>query len=136
MDIITQIVSVVGAFSAIIICLINNHSTKKRQQEEAQRALESELRAEERAKQRDLEQRKQLEETIKNTKDTMQNEAIMLLLWDRLDEVCHKCIDAGSRSEGENDRVYLMYKKYKELGGNGHMKKLMERFDELPFNNN
>lgn len=64
---------------------------------------------------------------------SVEDKAIMALLHDRLYELCNYHLSKGNISQDEYENLIYLYEPYKELGGNGTCKKLMEQVDKLEF---
>lgn len=55
------------------------------------------------------------------------NASIVAILHDRLFAECIRLLDAGIATEDEIENLEIMFQSYAELGGNGTIKRLMER---------
>ena len=67
---------------------------------------------------------------------SVEDKAIMALLHDRLYELCNTHIKNGYVTQDEYENLIYLYEPYKDLGGNGTCKKLMETVDKLEFKKN
>lgn len=67
---------------------------------------------------------------------SVEDKAIMALLHDRLYELCNNHIKNGYVTQDEYENLIYLYEPYKDLGGNGTCKKLMETVDKLEFRKN
>lgn len=68
----------------------------------------------------------------KKTK-TVEEKAVKALLHDKLYYLCEKHITNGYITQDEYENLIYLYEPYKELGGNGTCKKLMEQIEKLEF---
>lgn len=67
----------------------------------------------------------------KISKDSMEKQALKSLLRDAIFRRCEKALSNGEVSIGELENINGLYKPYKELGGNGTAKKLIEDVNDL-----
>lgn len=65
------------------------------------------------------------------SKKSVEDKAILGLLHNEIYVLCEGYIKKGSVTVDEYDNLQYLYKPYKELGGNGTAKRLMEEVDRL-----
>jgi hypothetical protein len=67
----------------------------------------------------------------KINKDSMEKQALKSLLRDAIFRRCEKALSNGEVSIEELENINGLYQPYKELGGNGTAKKLIEDVNDL-----
>lgn len=64
-------------------------------------------------------------------KKSIEQKALMALLHDRIYEICHRMIEAGSVSTEGYKNLLALYEPYEKWGGNGTAKIMKERVEDL-----
>lgn len=67
------------------------------------------------------------------TKQSVEREALLALLHDKIYDKCEGIINTGSVSTDEYENLEYLYTPYEKMGGNGTCHRLMEEVQKLPI---
>lgn len=77
--------------------------------------------------------KKKEREEAKNDKDDDLKEAVMYLMYDRINYLANTYIQRGSIEHGELEVLKKMHACYHRMGGNGYLDAVMSAVDNLPI---